>query len=91
MDLVIKVTKETLITDVLKAYKNGNIGLADARKRIINATTATLTTIDMENKLRMCQFSGGSDGVAKRKCSRSDSGPMNCYTCRVAADWDNAY
>lgn len=63
-------------------------------KPTIEEKTVIVNNIsEMQDALRMCQFSGYSPNPDEptRKCSRSETGPMTCSTCRVAADWEECY
>ena len=76
------------IKKTLRDFKKGKVTETLAIKKIKKATT--MDSRDMERALQLCPFSGGSSGESRSKCSRTNA-PMTCETCRVAAEWEEAY
>ena len=63
----------------------------EARSRGVEVT---MSKGDMERALGLCPFSGGADEALTSRCTRDvPGGPdyMRCETCRVAAEWEEAY
>lgn len=80
------IENESLTFDeVLEGVSAGKISVKESKK--------LLDDITERNADKLCPFSGGADGVGRTRCSRTGDPKKlgDCGTCRVAAEWEEAY